>query len=242
MNRVSITTLIVSLTIFSQSLSALAVIDKANLRENVAQVAYILEEIKNQDEQIGQLAELISQAERNYRAVTGISSLSDTLSVPAVHDMLYQLPLNQRVLLKRIAKGDLPDDVKELNDTLGALLDLYDMAEKDSINSTYVERQDRINELEKEIRANHVVNNAAAEQALTSTKANGENIAELNALINQTETLKQSLDLNSRIQIENANIMNQLLYIQALSMQRETQIAINSEQQRELNRLTYTLD
>lgn len=180
-----------------------AVIDVANLQQQLLQYAEMVEQLKTMNDQLNTVRSQLEQAQQQYASITGARNLGNIVDMGERN----YIPRNWRETLALMeGGGETGQLAKSIRDEASLLGEPYfaDVS------------QDTKDALSRQMGA------AAGAQALNArvydqTSDRFERLAALQSQINQAQDLKASADLQARVQVEQAMLTNELIKLQAMN-------------------------
>lgn len=203
---------------FTASMSAnaqLAVIDPANIAENIRQL------VQMELQYARQLEELV-EAQRQVEAITGNYGLGELLNSEIFRDARRYTPTTWRDTLRILEAGGLPGSVadvravySERSESMAVIgAEEYNTLNPDAPNAQAFERR----------RDTNLASQAIAEATYDDTQSRMSNYETLMGQIETTENTKAIADLQARISAENGTSLADLIRLQSVQLQQTSAI------------------
>jgi type IV secretion system protein VirB5 len=220
MRKIYIAILLVFLMVINKTAySGIPTVDLVNFTTNM--MAY-LEEIESAMRQVKQLENQIKQIENAddmLASLKGARNLAGLLNSDAFKSMRRDLPSDPLDVIEQLSNGNLSSALTgSYKDILEDVIELYDVINSDEDDVIDIEdikeRKEQLDKRNIAVQSNALVTSYAAVKVSSVNLATAEKLIDQ---IDQTEDLKSSLDLNSRIMGEILIQMNQLIKMQGVA-------------------------
>lgn len=226
------------------SLSAKAQIpttDLVNFMQNFNMYLEQIEEGINTLEQLEAAQEQLENAENMRQALEGFRDLADLMNSDEFQEFRRDVPDNPVAVIADLSSGELNDDLNDnYLDVLEDLMETYSVLDPND-NSPVNEEDipDRYNAVKARTKAVKTNKITTAYVAANNSANNIQTAEALIAQIDETEDLKASLDLNSRILGELLIQLNQQIKLDSTIHAAQAESEVADEELKKLNKARY---
>ncbi len=197
---------------FKRAQAQLVTIDPANLIQQILQLLNFVEQLQSMAEDLGLQQDQLEELEEMLESIIGGRDMGDILNGDGEYEYRRSLPETMEELL-----GMTGDHYGDAGVAMDEYYEDYEPADGDLLvgedfADTYIYRA--VN-LETQATGASL---AAAEVFYEKARKRVENIETLMGIINETEDLKASADLQTRVNAEQAYLMSELIQIQTVML------------------------